>query len=166
MDDIDYKILQELLIDGKKPIKQIAEKVNLSITPVHERIKKLEQANIITRYAALVQTNELNLKLLVFLQIKLKHHQEELFKELSAEITKIGEITEAYFTAGEFDVILKVILKDMDDYHDFIIKNISKLPMVENIRSSFVLRSLLDEKHSTHALRPINLKNLTSKLNT
>ncbi|MFW0739423.1 Lrp/AsnC family transcriptional regulator [Flavobacterium sp. T12S277] len=157
MDKIDYEILKELLIDCKQPVKQIAEKVNLSLSPVHERIRKMEKNGIIENYSVIVKLSELNFKLMVFMQIKLKQHQENLFEELEKEIKCFGEVLDGYFIAGDFDVILKVILKDMADYNDFILKRISKLTMIDNIKSSFVIKNILDEKNTNDILRPINL---------
>jgi len=157
MDKIDLVILQELVKDCKKPIKQIAEKVNLSLTPVHERIKRMEKEGIIQNYAAIVQPDKLDLKLIVLMQIKLKEHQKLILKNLEKEIRLFGEVLEAYFTAGDFDVHLKVLLRDMDDYNDFILERISELTMIDSIKSSFAIKSILDDGHSNHLLTSINL---------
>ena len=148
MDKTDLAILKELLIDCKQPIKQIADKVNLSHTPVNERIKRMESSGIIQRYAAVVEPKNLDLKLIVFMQVKLKEHQKDIFKKLTDEIRKYGEILEAYFIAGEYDAIIKVILKDMDDYNDFILERFSELDVVDSHRTSFVVKSILDEESS------------------
>lgn len=160
MDQIDIQILNELVKDCKKPIKQIAEKVNLSITPVHDRIKRMEKSGVIERYSAVIKPDKLELKLIVLMQIKLKSHQKSIFKKLTQEIRGFGEILEAYFTAGDSDVFLKVLLRDMDDYNEFILERISQLTDVDSIKSSFAIKSILDDGHSSHLLHPDNLKAL------
>lgn len=157
MDKIDLAILKELLIDCKQPIKQIANKVNLSHTPVNERIKRMENNGIIQRYSAVVQPKNLDLKLIVFMQVKLKEHQKNIFNKLTSEIRKFGEILEAYFIAGEYDAIIKVLLEDMDDYNSFILERFSELDVVDSHRSSFVIRSILDEENSSQLLTSNNL---------
>lgn len=157
MDEIDLIILKELVIDCKKPVKQIAGKVNLSLTPVHERIKRMERSGIIHRYSAVIEPDALDLNLIVFMQIKLKEHQKSILKELEKEIRKFGEVLEAYFTAGDYDVHLKILLRDMDDYNHFILERISELTMINSIKSSFAIRSVLDDQSSKHLLSPLNL---------
>ncbi|NIK93402.1 Lrp/AsnC family transcriptional regulator [Mangrovimonas sp. CR14] len=160
MDEIDFIILQELLLDCKRPIKQIAEKVNLSITPVHERIKRMERSGVIHRYAAVIEPHALDMNLIVLMQIKLKEHQKAILKLLETEIRQFGEVLEAYFTAGDFDVYLKVLLRDMEDYNHFILERISELTMIDSIKSSFAIRSVLDDDVSKHLLSPLNLKTI------
>lgn len=157
MDKTDLAILKELLIDCKQPIKQIADKVNLSHTPVNERIKRMESNGIIQRYSAVVQPKNLDLKLIVFMQVKLKEHQKNIFEKLTSEIRKFGEILEAYFIAGEYDAIIKVLLEDMEDYNDFILERFSDLDVVDSHRSSFVIRSILEEENSSQLLTSNNL---------
>ena len=80
MDAIDYTILVELIKDAKKPIKQIADKVNLSLTPVHDRIKRMEKNGVIEKYAAIINPNKLDFTLIAFMQIKLKEHQKDIIR--------------------------------------------------------------------------------------
>lgn len=163
MDSIDLIILQELLKDCKKPIKQIAQKVNLSITPVHERIKRMESSGVIQRYSAIIQPEELDLKLIVLMQIKLKDHKKDVLKNLEVEIKKFGEILEAYFIAGDYDVFLKVILTGMDDYNDFVLERISTLTQIDSIKSSFAMKNILHEGRATHLMTPTNVSVLKRK---
>lgn len=143
--------------DCKLPIKHVAESVNLSITPVHDRIKKMEREGVIQKYVAVLDPNKLGMKLTVFMQIKLKEHQKMIFDELTQEIRQFGEILEAYFTSGDYDVLLKVLLKDMDDYNNFILERISRLTVIDGIKSSFTIRSILDDDNTCHLLTPKNL---------
>lgn len=157
MDAIDYTILVELIKDAKKPIKQIADKVNLSLTPVHDRIKRMEKNGIIEKYAAIINPNKLDFTLIAFMQIKLKEHQKDILKQLSIELDSLAEVLDGYYTTGEFDVLLKVMLKDMNDYNDFILERIAKIKSIDNIRTSFVIKSIIHENEKCYSLRPVNI---------
>lgn len=157
MDAIDYTILVELIKDAKKPIKQIADKVNLSLTPVHDRIKRMEKNGIIEKYAAIINPNRLDFTLIAFMQIKLKEHQKDILKQLSVELDSLAEVLDGYYTTGEFDVLLKVMLKDMNDYNDFILERIAKIKSIDNIRTSFVIKSIIHENEKCYSLRPVNI---------
>jgi Lrp/AsnC family leucine-responsive transcriptional regulator len=157
MDAIDYTILVELIKDAKKPIKQIADKVNLSITPVHDRIKRMEKNGVIEKYAAIINPNKLDFTLIAFMQIKLKEHQKDIIKNISVELDSFAEVLDGYYTTGEFDVLLKVMLKDMNDYNDFILERIAKIKSIDNIRTSFVIKSIIHEKEKCYSFRPVNI---------
>ena len=124
------------------PIKELASTVNLSVSPIYERIKKLEANKIITSYTAILDLEKLDYNLVVFMQIKLIRHQEEIFEEFAAYISTLEEVIEATFTAGEFDVLLKILLKDMNGYHNFVLHKISKLSIIDNVKSSFAMQSI------------------------
>ena len=142
LDQTDRKLLFELQKDAKQSIKQLAEKVNLSITPVHERIKKLESAGVIKNYAAVIDTKALGKKLLVYCEVTLVRHQESLFEEFEEYVLGLDEVIEASYIAGTYDFLLKLLLEDMEDYQNFVIHKIPKLQIISNIKSAFVIRSI------------------------
>jgi len=142
LDATDRKLLLELQKDAKQSIKQLAEKVNLSITPVHERIKKLESAGVIQNYAAIIDPKALGKKLLVYCQVTLVRHQESLFEEFESYVLGLDEVLEASYIAGTYDFLLKLLLDDMEDYQNFAVHKISKLEIISNIKSAFVIRSI------------------------
>ena len=123
-DQVDLILLDELQQDSKQSVKELAKKVNLSITPVHERIKKLEALNVIQKYVAVVNPDALGKSLVAYCQVKLIRHQE------------------AYYMAGPYDFLLKLILKDMKDYQNFVVHKISKLNIISNIQSAFTIQSI------------------------
>lgn len=142
LDVVDLILLNELQKDSKQSIKKLAEKVNLSITPVHERIKKLESTNIIEKYVAVVNAAALGKKLVAYCQVKLIRHQEELFNQFEEYISNLDEVLEASYMAGGYDFLLKLILKDMEDYQNFVVHKISKLDIISNIQSAFIIRTI------------------------
>ncbi|RKR13053.1 Lrp/AsnC family leucine-responsive transcriptional regulator [Maribacter vaceletii] len=145
LDAIDKKLLNELQEDGKQSIKQLAQKVNLSITPTHERIKRIEASGIIKKYVALIDPESININLVVYCQVTLAKHQEDYFKEFEAYINTLEEVQEVCYIAGAYDYLLKIVLRDMKEYQEFILDKISQLKIVSNLQSSFVIRQLKDE---------------------
>lgn len=148
IDQIDLQILQILLEDNKKSTKEIATQVNLSITPVHERIKKLESEGIISKNVIIVNLEKLGYPVVGYLQIKLIKHHDDILQKFEEKIKEFSEIIEASFVAGEYDVILKIILKDMQAYHNFILHKISNLDYIAGIKSNFVIKFLTDNSQN------------------
>ena len=142
LDHIDLMLLDELQQDSKQSIKKLAEKVNLSITPVHERIKKLESLGVIEKYVAVINGKEIGKKLVAYCQVKLLRHQGELFEEFENYIKTLDEVLEASYMAGAYDFLLKLVLNDMDEYQNFVVNKISKLEIIANIQSSFVIQEI------------------------
>jgi len=139
LDSTDKILIEELQKDSKQSIKQLAQKVNLSITPTHERIKRLEANGIIEKYVAIVNPTLLGRNLMVYCHVTLVKHQEAYFKEFEAFVAGIDEIVEVMYLAGPYDYIIKVVLKDMADFEHFIARKISRLEIISNIQSSFVI---------------------------
>lgn len=142
LDTIDLMLLNELQQDSKQSIKKLAEKVNLSITPVHERIKKMETLGIIENYVAVVNAVALGKKLIAYCQVKLISHQDKLFEEFDTYIRSLDEVLEASYMAGSYDFLLKLVLEDMQDYQNFVVHKISKLKIISKIESAFVIKSI------------------------
>lgn len=145
LDTIDVKLINELQKDGKQSIKQLAGKVNLSVTPTHERIKRLESSGIIKQYVALIDPQVLNINLVVYCQVTLVKHQEIYFKEFEAYVQQLDEVLEVSYIAGSYDYLLKIVLSDMKEYQEFILKKMSQLKIVSNMQSSFVITQVKNE---------------------
>lgn len=154
IDSTDKEIVKELLRNSKQSIKELAAKVNLSVTPVHERIKKLESMGIVTGYTAEVDVQKLGFNLVVYMNITLIRHQEELDSQIAEYIKGLDEVIEAYFVSGDFDLMLKVILRDMSHYQDFVLHKMSKVDIISNVKSYFVIKNIKD---STEKIYPDNL---------
>lgn len=140
LDDIDLKLIDELQTDSKQSIKQLAAKINLSITPTHERIKRMELNGIIDKYVAIVKPETLGKSLIVYCQVTLLKHQEAFFKEFENYVADIDEIVEVSYIAGAYDFLLKIVLNDMSHYQDFVMKKIPQLDIISNIQSSFIIK--------------------------
>jgi Lrp/AsnC family leucine-responsive transcriptional regulator len=142
MDSTDVRLINMLQEDSKRPIKELASELNLSIAPVHERIKKLERSGLIKRYVAIVDLQKINRSLINYCNVSISQHNSDLFKEFERQIRKMDEVLECYYVSGNFDYLLKVVTMDMEEYQDFILNRLSKLEMISNINSQFVMKSV------------------------
>lgn len=146
LDDIDRKILKILQEDAKLANKEIADKLGMTITPVYERIKRLEKKQVIKKYVALVDRKKVEKSLMAFLFVSLKEHSQKSLMRFEAEISKFPKVTECYHIAGQYDFLLKIMVKDMEDYHSFTFNRLATLDNIAHIQTDFVMNDL---KYST-----------------
>lgn len=139
LDEVDVKILEVLQQDGRITIKALSEQLNLTTTPVFERVKRLEREGVIDKYVALVNQKKVDKKLIVFVSISLKNHTRSYLDKFVKEITSHDEVPECYHIAGNFDFMLKVVIKDMEAYEQFIYTKLSINANIGHVQSSFVL---------------------------
>ena len=146
LDDIDLKILRQLQQDSHLTTKELAARVNLSSTPVFERVRRLEREGYIRAYVALLDADKLDKGLCVWCNVKLRQHNCSLGRDFMEEVQGIEEITECYNVSGEYDYMLKVFVRNMKHYQDFVLDVLGKLPSVGSIQSNFVMATV---KHTT-----------------
>lgn len=142
LDEIDKRILELLQDDSNINIKEIAGKLNMTKTPIYERIKRLEKEKIIEKYIAVVDRKKITSSIIVFLSGSLDVKKFEEINEFYEAIEKIPEIMECYLMGGDTDFILKVICPSLDTYHDFFSRKIATLPRIGQIKSSFVINEV------------------------
>jgi len=146
LDFTDREILQILQEDGKITITALAEKLDLTATPVYERVRRLEDSGIIKKYVALLDQKKVDKNLVIFISISLKNHARSYLTKFIKTIDGYDEITECYHIAGNFDFLLKAQLKDMEAYQYFILSKLSVDNNIGQVQSSFVLSK---NKYST-----------------
>lgn len=139
LDALDTHILQFLQHDARLTNKEIADKLGKSVTSVHERIKKLEAADVIKRYAAILNNDLIGKSLIAFTTVHLTAHAETALNGFAREIVKFPEVLECYHLSGAFDFLLKIALKDMSAYNTFLMKKLATLPNIGEVQSYFVL---------------------------
>ncbi len=144
MDIIDKKILMHLQEDAKCNTKEIASRVGLSVTPTYERIKKLEQQQIIKSYVALLDRTKIGKQVIAYCQITLTKHQKKLSDYFKKELFALPEIMECHQVSGNYDFLLKVVVNDITEFHQFINEKLSVVDGISTIHSSFVLNSVKD----------------------
>lgn len=143
MDLTDLTILKLLQQDARITHKEIAAKLNMTITPIYERIKKLERQGVIKKYVALMNAELLDKSLVAFTTITLKEHSKAYIKKFELEITSIPEVVECFHLAGQFDYLLKIITHDMKAYQRVVIDRLASMENISNVISSFVLTEVV-----------------------
>ena len=139
LDKIDVKLLRILQRDSNLTTKEIAAKVNLSSTPVFERVRRLEKEGFIKRYVALLDAEKLDKNLCIMCNVRLKQHNGTLGREFMAAVNAIPEITECYNISGDFDYLLKIYVRDMKHYEAFVLDTLGAIPSVGSLQSNFVM---------------------------
>jgi Lrp/AsnC family transcriptional regulator, leucine-responsive regulatory protein len=142
LDEIDIGILSLLQDNAKISHKEIAERLNLSRTPIFERIRKLERRGIIQRYITLLDRKKIERNLMVLCFVSLKEHGLGPVTAFQKTIEKYDQVMECYHIAGAYDFFLKVLVNTIDEYQDFVLKKLSNIQNISNVQSSFVLGEL------------------------
>lgn len=146
LDKKDIAILSLLQGNARITVKEIAEKIHLSTTPVHERIKRMEESGVIKQYITLLDQNKVDLNLMVICYVSLKEHSKTAGAAFIKTINELHEVMECYSISGEFDFMLKVICKDMNAYYDFHVNKLSQQENMGNVQSVFVM-GVIKETH-------------------
>ena len=135
-DRLILKLLQE---NARITVKEIAEKVHLSTTPVHERIKRMEESGVIQQYATLVDHSKVKKGLMVICYVSLKQHGKNAGVKFIKTIQQLNEVIECFSISGEFDFMLKVVCEDMNSYYDFHVNKLSEAENIGHVQSVFVM---------------------------
>ncbi|HVM89450.1 MAG TPA: Lrp/AsnC family transcriptional regulator [Puia sp.] len=146
IDDKDRAILQLLQENAKTTVREIAHQVHLSPTPVHERIKRMEDMGVIRQYAALVDHSKVGKGLMVICYVSLKEHNKRSGAKFIRLINELKEVIECYNISGEFDFMLKVAVENMDAYYDFHVNKLSQAENIGQLQSTFVM-SVIKQTH-------------------
>lgn len=138
-DDFDKKLLIYLQQDAKQTTKELSYKLGLSVTAVYERIKKLEKLGVISKYVALLSRDKINRNFTVLCHVKLVQHKKEYVIEFEKEVVNLPEITECFHVSGDYDYILKINVKDMQDYRNFMLSKLTTIKHIASTHSSFMI---------------------------
>jgi len=146
LDNTDILLLKILSNNSNFTIKELAAKVNLTPSPVFERVKRLEDQGYIKKYIALLDAEKLNYGLIVFCNIKLKQHDKSIGYQFVSDIQQIEEVVECYNISGDYDFLLKVYARDMKHYQDFVFNKLGSVKSIGSTHSTFVM----SENKNTH----------------
>lgn len=139
LDAIDRKILAILQSDSRVTMQDLADRVGLSVSPCHRRVKLLEERGVISRYIALVDQKSVGLPVSVFISIKLERQKEEDLNRFAKAISKWEEVLECYLMTGNRDYLLRVVTADLPSYEAFLKTKLTRLDGIASIESSFAL---------------------------
>jgi Lrp/AsnC family transcriptional regulator, leucine-responsive regulatory protein len=139
LDPTDKKLLTLLQTDCKKTTKELSLKLNLSVTAVYERIKKLEREGIIEKYVVLLNHNKVEKGFVVFCHLKLIQHTKEFIDKFENQVIQLKEVLECHHVSGDYDYILKIVVKDMEAYRAFLVTKLTTLEHIGSTHSTFMI---------------------------
>ncbi len=146
LDKTDITILRILQEDSKKTAKEIANILNLTPSPVYERIRRLEKQGFIKKYVAILDKKLIDRSVTTICQVSMRYHNEAFIEKFEEQIQNLQEVQECYHMAGQVDFILKIHTKSLEEYHDFVKTKLSKIENIGVLNSTFVLKEI---KHTS-----------------
>lgn len=138
-DEIDKKLLLFLQEDSKQTTKELSYKLGLSVTAVYERVRKLENNGVISKYVALLDKHKIERDFMVLCHVKLIQHKKEYVLQFEKEVMDLQEVTECFHVSGDYDYILKICVQDMADYRNFMLTKLTTLQHIASTHSSFMI---------------------------
>lgn len=145
LDRIDRHILDELQRDGSISNLDLAEKVGLSPSPCSRRVKALQDSGIIKKTVAVLDQKALELNMVAMISISMDRHTPERFENFESKVASFPEVLECYLITGSnSDYVLKVIVKDMEAYQQFLLGKLTRIEGVSGVHTSFVMRKVVD----------------------
>ena len=142
LDNTDKNILTLLQQNSKQTNKQISHQLNLSVTAVYERIKKLEKGGVIKTYTAIIDTDKVGKSFLIFCHVKLLQHSREFLSNIEKEILKLDEVSECFHVSGDYDYILKIYIEDMKAYREFMVSKLTTIKHIGSTHSTFTINEV------------------------
>lgn len=139
LDKTDLAILKMLQVNARVTVREISEQVHLSTTPVHERIRRMEQTGVIRQYAAIVNGAKVKKGLMAICYVSLRQHSKQAGAKFIKTVQDMNEVTECLTISGEFDFLLKVVTENMDTYYDFHVNRVGEIENVGNVQTVFVM---------------------------
>ena len=139
LDKTDIQILRALQRNAKLTTKELAKAVNLTPTPVFERLKRMERQGVIRKYIAVLDARKLDRAFVVFCSVKLSHMNHDVAVEFARRINLISEVTECYNISGDYDYLLKINVRDMSQYQQILLDKLGTIESLGSLKSSFVM---------------------------
>lgn len=146
LDELDKELLKLLQKDSKQTNKALSHALGLSVTAVYERIRKLEKNGIVGNYVALIDKKKVDKAFVAFCHVKLVQHSQDYVMKFEREVRKLDEVLECYHISGDYDYLLKVLVKDMEAFRDFMVKKLTKIDHIGSTHSMFMINEV---KHTT-----------------
>ena len=142
LDTTDKHLINLLQKDSKQTTKQLSLQLNLSVTAVYERVKKLENRRVIEKYVAIINKNKIEKSFLVFCHLKLIQHAKEYVTTFEREVLKLEEVSECFHVSGDYDYILKIFVKDMEAYRNFMLTKLTTIKYIGSTHSTFAIEEV------------------------
>lgn len=147
LDKTDYAIIAALQDNGRLTNIELAERINLSPSPCLRRVRKLEEAGIITGYHAEVDAKAYGLSLTLFVRVTLERHNKQLIARFEQAVQEMEEMMECHLLTGSADYLLKILVRDLADYERFMRDEMHEIPGIASIDTSFSLVAVKQKRH-------------------
>lgn len=145
MDEIDLRILKALRADARQTHQELSETVGLSPTPCARRIRKLESEGVITGYAARIDEGQMGFGFTVFVSVRLDRQVDDRLQAFEDRIRLFPEVVDCWLMTGSFDYLLRVAVRDLNEFEHFLTGRLTRLPGVASLESSIPIRRVKDE---------------------
>ncbi len=145
LDRIDLTILNILQTNARISNVELAKQVNLSASPCLDRVKRLESQGYIKRYAAVLDAEKLHVGMAAFIQVTLDRTKADIFTQFKEKLVEIGEVAECHMVAGGFDYLIKLRVRDMNNYRD-VLGKVVELPGVSQTHTYMVIEDVKEDK--------------------
>ena len=142
-DLIDIKILEALQANGRITNQELADQVGLSPSPCLRRVRHLESEGVISRYVALVDPEALDLNVTAFVRVRLDQQDDRHLEAFETAVSQFPQVMECYLMTGEADYQLRVLVKSLTQFEDFLRHSLTRVPGVANVTTSFALRPVI-----------------------
>lgn len=142
LDQLDRRILSALCENGRLTTSALAERVGLSSSPCWTRVKRLEEIGAIDKYVAVLNHPNLGFNNIAFVEITLDKHDDKVLERFGTALSRIPEVMEAYLVTGDYDYLIKVVVRDTDHYERFLRQALYRIPGIRQSRTTFGLRTL------------------------
>ncbi|WP_203256859.1 Lrp/AsnC family transcriptional regulator [Hyunsoonleella ulvae] len=141
-DRTDKKLLELLQSDSKQTNKELSNKLELSVTAVYERIKKLEKEGFIEGYTVVINKQKISRNFVAFCHVKLLQHSQDYVFSFEKEVNNLDEVLECYHLSGDYDYLLKVIVENMAAFREFMVKKLTNINHIGSTHSMFVINEV------------------------
>jgi DNA-binding Lrp family transcriptional regulator len=146
MDRIDQKILAELQADGRLSITELADRVGLSLSPCHRRVRALEESGVIVGYRAQLAPAALGLNFSAMVFVTLREGNRQAVEAFEDSVTQIPQVVEAQRLFGEPDYLLHVVARDLPAFQLLYDERLSSLPNVQRLTSTLVMKRVIQDR--------------------
>ena len=143
IDHIDRRILGVLLLEGRIPIVDLAERVGLSPTPCRKRVANLEQSGVISRYGAVIDADEAGYPVTAFVSVELERQDAEALSQFQTQVAEVEEVVQGFLMTGSQDFLLRVIVEDLHAFERFLQDKLTKIQGIRSVRSRFALKQFI-----------------------
>jgi len=142
LDAFDLKILNLLQQDGRLSNVELANRIGLSPSPCLRRVKRLEAQGVIEGYSAKINRAKIGMGVTVFVSVGLDRHREEEAERFRRVVLKLPQVVSCHAISGEADFLLEIVIADLNQYSEFVLKRLRRIPGIKDLHSSFALETV------------------------